>query len=92
VVNRPGWRRGSDRARRLEPWEHHGRRFIVASVVGGLGILLLLTLTSIAVLAWFARHPGHGPDRETRWRRIIAPGVASAALTVVSLATVVFLR
>jgi amino acid transporter len=60
--------------------------FFVASVVGGLGILLLLTLTSIAVVAWFARHP----DGETRWRRIVAPGTASVALAVVSLATVAF--
>ncbi|MGF1646374.1 MAG: APC family permease [Kineosporiaceae bacterium] len=58
----------------------------VASVVGGLGILLLLTFTSIAVLAWFHRHP----DGESRWRRLVAPTVASLALTMVSLATVAF--
>jgi amino acid transporter len=60
--------------------------FFVASVVAGLGVLLLLTATSIAVVAYFARHPG----TESRWRRIVAPGVASIALAVVSLASVAF--
>jgi amino acid transporter len=63
--------------------------FFVASVVGGLGILLLLTTTSVAVVAYFARHPAEGADRETRWRRIVAPSAAAAALAVVSIATVV---
>jgi amino acid transporter len=58
----------------------------VASVVGGLGILVLLTVTSVAVVAYFARHPG----TETRWRRIVAPATASVALTVVLLVTVAF--
>jgi amino acid transporter len=60
--------------------------FFVASVIGGLGILLLLTTTSIAVLTYFARHPGE----ETRWRRVVAPGLASVALLLVSLVTVAF--
>ncbi|MGF1646068.1 MAG: APC family permease [Kineosporiaceae bacterium] len=62
----------------------------VASVVAGLGVLLLLTATSLTILVYFARHPGHGADRESRWRRIVAPGIALVVLGVVSLATVVF--
>jgi amino acid transporter len=60
--------------------------FFVASVVGGLGILLLLTITSIAIVAYFRRHPGE----ETRWRRVVAPTLASIVLVLVSLATLAF--
>jgi amino acid transporter len=43
---------------------------------GGFGILLLLALTSVAVIAFFARdHRG-----ENAWRRLIAPALAAAVL------------
>jgi amino acid transporter len=58
----------------------------VASVVAGLGVLLLLTATSVSILVYFARHPGG----ESRWRRVVAPGLAAVVLAVVCLATVVF--
>ena len=46
---------------------------------GGFGILLLVTLTSLAVIAFFVRNP-HG---ENAWRRLIAPGLSLAALSMV---------
>ncbi len=52
------------------------RLFFWLGVTGGLGIVILLTLTSVAVIAFFARHP-HG---ETAWRRLIAPALAAVLL------------
>ena len=46
---------------------------------GGLGVLLLIAATSIAVVAFFARHP----SGETLWRRRTAPILAMIALLVV---------
>jgi len=47
---------------------------------GGLGILLLVTLTSLAVIAFFMR----GAHGENAWRRLIAPGLSLIALGVIS--------
>jgi amino acid transporter len=43
---------------------------------GGFGILILLTVTSVAVIAFFARD-AYG---ENVWRRLIAPGLAAVLL------------
>ena len=51
--------------------------FFWLGTTGGFGILLLLTATSVAVIAFFARDP-HG---ESAWRRLIAPALATALLT-----------
>jgi amino acid transporter len=50
------------------------------STTGGLGILLLYTLTSIAVIGFFARN-AHG---ENLWQRRITPLIATAVLLVVA--------
>jgi len=53
------------------------RLFFWLGTTGGFGILLLLTVTSAAVVAFFARdHRG-----EKAWPRLIAPALAAAMLT-----------
>jgi amino acid transporter len=46
---------------------------------GGFGILLLLALTSVAVVVFFIRTP----NQENVWRRLIAPALSAIALSVV---------
>jgi amino acid transporter len=46
---------------------------------GGFGVLLLLTVTSIAVIAFFMRTP----NDENLWRRFLAPLLSTLALAVV---------
>ncbi len=59
------------------------RLFFWLGTTGGFGILLLLALTAIAIIAFFARD-SHG---ENTWRRLIAPALAAALLiTIVVLA------
>jgi len=43
---------------------------------GGFGIIVLLTLTSVAMIAFFARYRHH----ETLWQRLIAPALAAILL------------
>ncbi|WP_158882874.1 APC family permease [Amycolatopsis anabasis] len=43
---------------------------------GGFGVLLLITATSVAVVAFFVRHP----SGESVWRRVIAPVLAALLL------------
>ncbi|WP_283133653.1 APC family permease [Rhizohabitans arisaemae] len=54
--------------------------FYKAGTLGGFGVLLLITATSLSVLRYFARNPGG----ENVWRRLIAPGVACVLLGVFS--------
>jgi amino acid transporter len=53
--------------------------FFYAGTTGGFGVMVLITITSIAVIAFFAR------DRlkENHWRTSIAPVLAAIALIVV---------
>ncbi|MGI5151436.1 APC family permease [Plantactinospora sp. CA-294935] len=53
--------------------------FFWVTVTGGLGVLLLMTGTSAAVVGYFARHR-HG---EPMWHRQVAPGLATLLLAVV---------
>jgi amino acid transporter len=53
--------------------------FFVLGTTGGFGILVLLALTSVAVIAFFARDP----RGENAWRRLIAPALAAVTLTVI---------
>jgi hypothetical protein len=60
------------------------RLFFWLGTSGGYGVLLLLTLTAVAIVAFFAR------DRrgENAWRRLIAPAIAAVLLGgIVVLAT-----
>src|SRR5262249_3408688 len=52
------------------------RLFFWMGTTGGLGILLLLALTAIAVVVFFAR----GSRGETLWRRLVAPLLAAVLL------------
>lgn len=60
-------------------WDPVVHLFFWGGTSGGLGILLLITLTSIAVVTFFSRDP-HG---ESPWRRVVAPVLASLALGIV---------
>ncbi|MCM0676193.1 APC family permease [Micromonospora phytophila] len=68
-------------------WDEVVQLFYWGGTTGGFGVLLLITTTSFAVIAFFARNGG----AETLWRRLVAPGLAAAALVViVTLAVVNF--
>lgn len=60
-------------------WDPVVRLFYWAGAGGGFGVLLLIAITSVAVIAFFAR----GGVEETLWRRLIAPGLAAAALIAI---------
>ena len=65
-------------------WPPETGLFFGGGTTGGLGILLLLALTSIAVIAFFWRdHRG-----ETAWSRLIAPALAASVLTVLTVLAV----
>lgn len=53
--------------------------FFLAGTTGGFGVMLLVTITSFAVIAFFVRQA----TDENLWRRSIAPILASIALVVV---------
>ena len=52
--------------------------FFTIGVTGGFGVLVLITVTSIAVVAFFAREP----SGENAWRRMIAPVLAAILLVI----------
>lgn len=51
-------------------------------MLGGLGVLILMTATSLAVLAYFARSRGNR-ERVGVWSRVVAPAIAAVALLYV---------
>lgn len=53
--------------------------FFWGGATGGLGVLILITLTAVAVIGFFSRRP----SGENLWRRLIAPAAATVALLVV---------
>ena len=61
-------------------WDPLVQLFYWGSTAGGLGVLLLITLTSIAVIIYFARDA----RGENLWQRHIAPLIASVILLVVA--------
>ncbi len=63
----------------LAGWDPLTNLFYWGGTSGGLGVLLLIAATSIAVVAFFARRP----SGETLWRRRIAPLLAMATLAIV---------
>ncbi|MGH3189158.1 MAG: APC family permease [Streptosporangiaceae bacterium] len=60
----------------LGGWPPMTDLFFWGGTTGGFGILLLLTATSLAVIAFFARDP----RGESAWRRITAPALAAMLL------------
>jgi amino acid transporter len=57
--------------------------FFWISVTGGLGVLILMLFTSAAVIGYFAVNP----NRETTWRRVVAPALAFTGLGAVLVVT-----
>ncbi|MDG4829997.1 APC family permease [Solwaraspora sp. WMMD1047] len=57
-------------------WDPLVHLFFWAGTSGGLGVLLLITVTAVAVLGFFARHV----HVETVWRARVAPAIALAGL------------
>ncbi|RJQ73875.1 APC family permease [Pseudonocardiaceae bacterium YIM PH 21723] len=53
--------------------------FFWGGTTGGLGVLLLIATTAIAVVAFFMRNR----TGETAWRRLVAPIIAAVALLIV---------
>ncbi|WP_308169745.1 APC family permease [Acrocarpospora catenulata] len=53
--------------------------FFTFGTFGGLGLLLMLTITSVSVIAYFARRP----TEETAWRTKFAPALSIVALSVI---------
>ena len=60
------------------------RLFFWRGTTGGLGIILLLAATSVAVIAFFARDP----RGENAWRRLAAPALAGFVLTGIAVLAV----
>jgi peptidoglycan biosynthesis protein MviN/MurJ (putative lipid II flippase) len=54
--------------------------FFWLGTTGGFGVLLLLAVTSVAVVVYFARHRSFEPV----WQRAVAPTVAAALLTAMA--------
>ncbi|HEX5595970.1 MAG TPA: APC family permease [Micromonosporaceae bacterium] len=60
-------------------WDPLERLFYWGGTSGGLGVLLLIAVTAIAVVRFFLREP----SGEHVWRRTIAPVLAAAALIII---------
>ncbi len=68
-------------------WPPMSDLFFWGGTTGGLGILILLALTSVAVIRFFAAGDG-ARARESGWARLIAPALAALLLAaIVVLAT-----
>ena len=65
-------------------WAPMTHLFFWLGTTGGFGIILLLALTSVAVIAFFARDA----RGENAWRRLIAPAVAAILLTGIAVLAV----
>jgi amino acid transporter len=59
-------------------WDPLVRLFYWFGTSGGFGVLVLLAVTSVAVIVFF----GHEPSGESLWRRLIAPTIAALVLGV----------
>lgn len=53
--------------------------FVTLAAVGAYGLLVLQTITSVAVIVYFRSNPQFGANR---WRNVIAPALSSVALAV----------
>jgi amino acid transporter len=60
----------------LAGWDPYAQLFYWGGTTGGFGILLLVTITAVAIIAFFARDA----QGENLWRRAIAPFIALCAL------------
>jgi amino acid transporter len=64
-------------------WDPLVKLFFWGGTGGGIGVLLLITLTSIAVISYFGRHK----EGEDAWHRIGAPVIGTILLLVMSYLT-----
>ena len=64
----------------INGWDPLVRLFFWGGTAGGIGVLLLITVTSIAVIGYFARHP----EGENAWHRIGAPVIGTVLLVAVT--------
>ncbi|MFF5228677.1 APC family permease [Dactylosporangium sp. NPDC000521] len=69
----------------LDPFVH---LFFWWTVTGGFGVLILMTVTSVAVLAFFMRNRDGEVGQAPPWRRFIAPAIGAALLASVLIVTV----
>jgi hypothetical protein len=60
-------------------WDPVVQLFFWGGTTGGLGVLLLIATTSVAIIVYFVRHPAG----ETVWRRLVAPVLAAVLLLIV---------
>lgn len=60
-------------------WDPVVQLFFWGGTTGGLGVLLLIATTSVAIIVYFVRHPAG----ETVWRRLVAPVIAAGLLLIV---------
>jgi amino acid transporter len=58
-------------------WPAMNGLFFGGGALGGLGVMILLAVTSTAVIRYFRRQPG----RESAWARMIAPALSALLLT-----------
>lgn len=68
-------------------WQPMTDLFFWLGTTGGFGILILLALTSAAVIRFFRTGTGTGTG-ETRWARVTAPALAAASLTAIAVLAV----
>lgn len=61
-------------------WDPYVQLFFWLTVLGGVGVLILMTATSFAVVGFFARQ---GPTDATLWARRVAPALAGLGLLYV---------
>jgi GNAT superfamily N-acetyltransferase len=54
--------------------------FYIGTTFGGLGVIILMAVTSMSVIGYFTRRQ---LTEENLWRRVISPGIAAALLLVV---------
>jgi amino acid transporter len=64
----------------LAGWDPLVQLFFWGGTTGGIGVLLLITVTSAAVVGYFARHP----EGEDFWHRLGAPVLGTLLLIVVT--------
>ncbi|MEV6600869.1 APC family permease [Actinoplanes sp. NPDC051346] len=61
-------------------WDPLVQLFFWGGTTGGIGVLLLITITSVAVIGYFTRHP----SGEDGWHRVGAPAIGTVLLLVMS--------
>ncbi|MFI5493802.1 APC family permease [Actinoplanes sp. NPDC051859] len=61
-------------------WDPLVQLFFWGGSTGGIGVLLLITVTSVAVIGYFLRHP----SGETVWTRVGAPALGTVLLLAMS--------